>query len=326
MRVIVKYFASVVLLLVCGEASAQKMKERSCVRNGNDYFNKKEFRKSIECYEEALQHDPNSFEAKFDLGSALYSCERYEEAEKTLQPLLENKSLSDVVRGEVAYNLGNTQFAQKKYKEALSSYRTAMRCNPNDEDAKFNYAYTKLKLQQQEQQQQENQNQDQNQGQNQNQNQDQNKDQQNQKNDKQDQQNDQNKDQNKNNNQDKDQNKDQQNDQNKDKDNQQNKDDKEDKNNQNKDDKQDNKQDDKQDNKQNNNKDKEQPNDNNQGGQQPQNQNGKNDPQQGDNPQPSGVTPEQEAMLQAIQAEEDKTQDKLDKEKAGVLIFRGKNW
>ena len=114
MRVIVKYFAIVVLLLVCGEASAQKMKERSCVRNGNDYFNKKEFRKSIECYEEALQHDPNSFEAKFDLGSALYSCERYEEAEKTLQPLLENKSLSDVARGEVAYNLGNTQFAQKK--------------------------------------------------------------------------------------------------------------------------------------------------------------------------------------------------------------------
>ena len=325
MRVIVKYFAIVVLLLVCGEASAQKMKERSCVRNGNDYFNKKEFRKSIECYEEALQHDPNSFEAKFDLGSALYSCERYEEAEKTLQPLLENKSLSDVARGEVAYNLGNTQFAQKKYKEALSSYRTAMRCNPNDEDAKFNYAYTKLKLQQQEQQQQQdNQNQDQNQDQNQNQNQDQNKDQQNDQNKDQNQNNNQDKDQN--NNQDKDQNKDQQNDQNKDKDNQQNKDDKENKNDQNKDDKQDNKQDDKQDNKQNNNKDKEQPNNDNKNGEQPQNQNGKNDPQQGNEPQPSGVTPEQEAMLQAIQAEEDKTQDKLDKEKAGVLIFRGKNW
>jgi hypothetical protein len=31
-------------------------------------------------------------------------------------------------------------------------------------------------------------------------------------------------------------------------------------------------------------------------------------------------------MLQAIQAEEDKTQDKLEKEKTGVLIFKGKNW
>ena len=38
------------------------------------------------------------------------------------------------------------------------------------------------------------------------------------------------------------------------------------------------------------------------------------------------MTPEQqEALLKAIQAEEDKTQDKL-KEKAGVLIRGSKNW
>ena len=34
---------------------------------------------------------------------------------------------------------------------------------------------------------------------------------------------------------------------------------------------------------------------------------------------------EQQAMLEAIQAQEDKTQDKL-KEKKGVLIRGGKNW
>ena len=39
----------------------------------------------------------------------------------------------------------------------------------------------------------------------------------------------------------------------------------------------------------------------------------------------SSPAPRQEALLQAIQAEEDKTQDKL-KEKAGVLIRGGKNW
>ena len=305
MRSIAKYLAIVMLLLVCGEASAQKMKERGCVREGNDYFSEKNFQKSIECYQEALKHDPNSFEAKFDLGSALYCSERYEEAENTLRQLLDDKSLSDVARGEVAYNLGNTQFKQEKYEEALSSYRTAMRCNPNDEDAKHNYAYTKRLLQQQEQQQQDNQ--DKNKDQNQDQ-QDQNKDQQGQ--DK---------------NQDKNQNQDQQNDQNKD-----NKEDKEEsdkgKNN-----------DDKQDNKQNNSNDKEQQNDKGQKNQQPQSQNGKNDqqpqnqetnnaPQQGDKRPEGGLSPEQEAMLQAIQAEEDKTQDKLKKEKTGVLIFKGKNW
>ena len=60
--------------------------------------------------------------------------------------------------------------------------------------------------------------------------------------------------------------------------------------------------------------------------QQPQNQEGKEEQQEGGQRPEGAMTPEQqEALLQAIQAEEDKTQDKL-KEKAGILIRGGKNW
>lgn len=256
MRAIVRYMAIVaVLLLVGGEVSAQQMKERGLVRKGNRQFKREQFEKSVDSYQRALQHDSTSFEAKYDLASALYRTERYEKAEKTLQSIVNDTTRTELERGEVAYNLGNTQFAQQKYKEALSSYRHAMRCNPNDEDAKFNYAFTKRLIQQQEQQQQQ-QNQDQNQDQ---QNQDKNQQEQNQNQDK-----------------NQDQNKEQQNQQ--------------------------------------------------EQQQQPQDQNGKEE-QQGQGQQPEGaMSPEQaEAMLQAIQAEEDKTQDKL-KEKAGVLIRGGKNW
>lgn len=256
MRAIVRYMAIVaVLLLVGGEVSAQQMKERGLVRKGNRQFKREQFEKSVDSYQRALQHDSTSFEAKYDLASALYRTERYEKAEKTLQSIVNDTTRTELERGEVAYNLGNTQFAQQKYKEALSSYRHAMRCNPNDEDAKFNYAFTKRLIQQQEQQQQQ-QNQDQNQDQ---QNQDKNQQEQNQNQDK-----------------NQDQNREQQNQQ--------------------------------------------------EQQQQPQDQNGKEE-QQGQGQQPEGaMSPEQaEAMLQAIQAEEDKTQDKL-KEKAGVLIRGGKNW
>jgi len=257
MRAIVRYMAIVaVLLIVGGEVSAQQMKERGLVRKGNRQFKREQFEKSVDSYQRALQHDSTSFEAKYDLASALYRTERYEKAEKTLQSIVNDTTRTELERGEVAYNLGNTQFAQQKYKEALSSYRHAMRCNPNDEDAKFNYAFTKRLIQQQEQQQQQQQNQDQNQDQ---QNQDKNQQEQNQNQDK-----------------NQDQNKEQQNQQ--------------------------------------------------EQQQQPQDQNGKEE-QQGQGQQPEGaMSPEQaEAMLQAIQAEEDKTQDKL-KEKAGVLIRGGKNW
>ena len=250
MRGLIKYFVVALLtIFVCGEVSAQQMKERGLVRKGNRQFKREQFEKSVDSYQRALQHDSTSFEAKYDLASALYRTERYEKAEKTLLGIVNDTTRTELERGEVAYNLGNTQFAQQKYKEALSSYRQAMRCNPNDEDAKFNYAFTKRLIQQQEQQQQ--------------QNQDQNQDNKEQNQDKQDQQNQQ------------------------------------DKQNENKQDQQQ---------------------------QQPQGQNGKEEQQQGEQPQEGAMTPEQqEALLQAIQAEEDKTQDKL-KEKAGVLIRGSKNW
>ena len=242
MRGTIKYFVVALLtLFVCGEVSAQQMKERGLVRKGNRQFKREQFEKSVDSYQRALQHDSTSFEAKYDLASALYRTERYDKAEKTLLGIVNDTTRTELERGEVAYNLGNTQFAQQKYKEALSSYRQAMRCNPNDEDAKFNYAFTKRLVQQQEQQQQQ-------------QNQDQNQD-------------------------NKEQNQDKQNE---------------------------NKQDQQQ--------------------QQPQSQDGKEEQQQGEQPQEGAMTPEQqEALLQAIQAEEDKTQDKL-KEKAGVLIRGNKNW
>ena len=243
MRAIAKYVAIVAMLFVCGEVSAQQMRERGLVRKGNRQFKREQFEKSVDSYQRALQHDSTCFEAKYDLASALYRTERYDKAEKTLLLIVGDSTRTEKERGEVAYNLGNTQFAQQKYKEALSSYRQAMRCNPNDEDAKFNYAFTKRLIQQQEQQQQQ-----------QNQNQDQNKD-----------------------NQDKRDNQNQQSGQ-------------------------------------------------NQQDQQPQNQDGKEEQQEGGQRPEGAMTPEQqEALLQAIQAEEDKTQDKL-KEKKGVLIRGSKNW
>ena len=80
MRTIVKYLALVVALFLCGEVSAQQMKERGLVRRGNREFKREKFEKSVDSYQEALKHDPNSFEAKYDLASALYRTELYEKA------------------------------------------------------------------------------------------------------------------------------------------------------------------------------------------------------------------------------------------------------
>lgn len=247
------------ILAPFAEAAAQKMPERRLVRKGNRQFGRERYDKSIESYTRALEAAPTSFEAAYDLANAMFRAERYDTAEQTLKGIVADSTRSDIDRSEAVYNLGNTQFAQQKLKEALASYRAAMRLNPDDQEAKYNYAYTKHLLQQQEQQQQNDRNKD-------DQNQDRNED------------------------------------------NQQN-----------------------QQNQQNGQDDKQQDGSQND----PQQGEGNRNPQQGEGdrnegegqPQPqSGISEqEREAMLEAIQAQEDKTQDKL-KEKTGVLVRGKKNW
>lgn len=167
--------AIVVAALISGEVFAQKMPERRLVRKGNRQYERGDYDSSIDNYSRALQHDPQSFEAKFNTANVQFrkafvdslqmDAKMVEKAEKTLRKLAQDSTRTDCERADVAYNLGNSLFVQQKFKEALTCYRDAMRLNPEDKEAKYNYALTKemLKQQQQQQQQQQDQNQDQNQ-------------------------------------------------------------------------------------------------------------------------------------------------------------------
>lgn len=60
--------------------------------------------------------------------------------------------------------------------------------------------------------------------------------------------------------------------------------------------------------------------------QQPQDENQEPENQNGEQPKHEGLSDEQERMLNAIQAEENKTQDKLKDGKKGVVLHGKKNW
>lgn len=59
---------------------------------------------------------------------------------------------------------------------------------------------------------------------------------------------------------------------------------------------------------------------------QPDEEQGENEEEQGEQPQPKELNPDQERMLNAIQAEEDKTQEKLKEGEKALLIPGKKNW
>ncbi len=293
------------LVVVCNVvATAQYHRERGLVREGNKQFERRNFKSALNRYEEAMEHDSMAYEVLYNRANASAQvllnekndsaklAERWAISNKYYDALAADSLLSDTQRAEVLRNLGESLFRQQNYEAALNSFRESLLLNGDDAETKHNYILTKRIVDQKRRQQQQNQEQG---GGGDNRQQDGDDQQQNQN---QQGQNDNNQDPNKS-----DQNgNNQQDDQNRD--------------NQNKDDQDKNSQ---QDNQNRDGRDKEDKNDD-----------GRSDDKQDGNgqqePQPSGMSRgEQERMLDAIQAEEDKTQDKL-KEGKAVYVPGKKNW
>lgn len=300
-------------LFVATDAQAQKFPERRLVRKGNRSYERLDYNKAAERYQQAIGVCDSCYEATFNLGDALYKQKEYDEAGKIFSALAADSTRSDLDRAQSYYNLGNTLFQQKRYQEALSAFKKSLRLNPADLETKYNYAYTKKFIEDQQQQgggggNDQNQNQNQQNDQNQGGGNDQQNDQQNNQNDQNNDQNqnDQNKDQNGEGENDKDQNNDQNKDQNKDQ-------------NDNKGDRNNDQQNDQNQNDQ---------NDDQNGEGEDQQNDGQNDPREGEGgEQPSGLSQnDAERMLDAIQGEEDKTRDKVNAKVGRGVVKSGKNW
>ncbi len=283
-------------------AVAQYFPERKLVRDGNDQFKARNYNNALKKYDEAYLKDSTKYETLYNRANGYYHKKAntpndaeltYETSNALYEKIAADTLLTDVQRAEVYRNLGESLFAQQEYEAALNTFRESLRLNPADKETKYNYVLTKRIVDQKRAVQQQNQNQDQDQNQDQNGGGGEN-DENNQNNDN----SDQNKDQNGGDN-------DQQGDNQQDNNNQQ------DKNNQ-------------QDGEGDGDKEQEGENDPN-GGNDNREGVGDNEEQNGA-PQPKELSPEKERMLDAIQAEEDKTQDKLGEKKRGVIIPGKKNW
>ena len=90
-----------------------------------------------------MEFAPDWFEACYNFFNAIYKAERFDKAEQTMRQAAADSLRTDDERAQAFYNLGNAQFKQQKYKEALESYKQSLRLNPSDQEAKYNYAYTK---------------------------------------------------------------------------------------------------------------------------------------------------------------------------------------
>ena len=176
-----KYLCLLVLAIFSATVFAQKA-ERDHIRKGNRYFKDSVYVDAEVNYRKALEVNPKSTIAMFNLGNTLLWQNKLQEAmDQYVSAAHIEKDKGR--KAQIFHNIGIIFHSQKEYAKAIEAYKESLRNNPKDDETRYNLALAQkmLKDQQQNQQNQNQQNQDQQQQQEQQkqeQQQDQQKDQQ----------------------------------------------------------------------------------------------------------------------------------------------------
>lgn len=127
---------TVVALCRLESASAQLLPERKLVRSGNEAFNNKEYAKSLELYNEALEVAPDCYEAQYNRANAYHhvmresngqdSTKSWEQSNAYFEDMINNPKYSDDQRAESLRNIGESLMAQEQYEAALNAFRESL--------------------------------------------------------------------------------------------------------------------------------------------------------------------------------------------------------
>lgn len=177
-----KYIGLFFLLIAATIVHAQKT-ERDLIRKGNRMYNDSVYENAEVNYRKALEINPKSTVAMYNLANTLMQQNKLQEAmEQFAGAAKVEKEKPNLA--QIYHNMGVIFQSQKDYAKAIEAYKESLRNNPKDDETRYNLALAQklLKDQQQDQQNQDNQQnqqkQEEKQDQQQNQQQDQNNDQQ----------------------------------------------------------------------------------------------------------------------------------------------------
>ena len=122
-------------LFIMTSVNAQKASQ--LVEKGNTDYKKKEFQKADEAYTKAIQKDDKNAVAQFNSGNAKQKLRKYEEASKSYEAAANNTGDASV-KARAYYNQGLAFIRQNKLKEAIDAFKSSLRLDANDKEAREN--------------------------------------------------------------------------------------------------------------------------------------------------------------------------------------------
>ena len=147
------YIISLLLLGGIVSVHAQQKTDRDYLRSGNKLYNDSLFIKAEVDYRKALDINPKSTDAMFNLGNALLMQQKVKEAMEQYESVSKvEKDKSKLA--EIYHNMGVILQSAKQYPQCIEAYKESLRNNPNDNETRYNLAKAMYMLKQQQEQQQ----------------------------------------------------------------------------------------------------------------------------------------------------------------------------
>ena len=147
------YIISLLLLGGIVSVNAQQKTDRDYLRSGNKLYNDSLFIKAEVDYRKALDINPKSTDAMFNLGNALLMQQKVKEAMEQYESVSKvEKDKSKLA--EIYHNMGVILQSAKQYPQCIEAYKESLRNNPKDDETRYNLALAQKMLKDQQQNQQ----------------------------------------------------------------------------------------------------------------------------------------------------------------------------
>lgn len=146
------YLLCMCLMLVAVAAYGQKT-DRDYLRSGNKLYKDSLFVKAEVDYRKALELNPKSADAMYNLGNALLMQQKAKEAME--QFTAASKIEKDKMKlAQIYHNMGVILQSSKQLPQCIEAYKESLRNNPKDNETRYNLALAQKQLKDQQKNQQ----------------------------------------------------------------------------------------------------------------------------------------------------------------------------
>jgi tetratricopeptide (TPR) repeat protein len=141
-----KYIIRLLIILTVASPFALHAQDTDrLIQKGNELYKQQKYREAELVFNEVLQQDPNNNIAKYNKAITAHRQNKPDESLKSFEDLAfktENKE----IREKSYYNKGSILSGQKKLEESIEAYKSALRQDPNDKEARENLQKALLEL------------------------------------------------------------------------------------------------------------------------------------------------------------------------------------